>query len=75
MVQAAARAVQKQDKWVDHQQVWKLKFSENWTRSFLELFGMRRKRVTADRKGTRPSDDKIRAVMQQIQQTITDNKI
>eukprot|EP00961_Rhodomonas_salina_P293248 3933598-Rhodomonas_salina.1 len=75
MVQAAARAVQKQDKWVDHPQVGKLKFSKNWTHSFLERFGMHRKRVTADRKGTRLSDDEIQAVMQQIQQTITDNKI
>eukprot|EP00961_Rhodomonas_salina_P140583 1891682-Rhodomonas_salina.1 len=36
---------------------------------------MRRKRVTADHKGTRPSDDEIRSVMQKIQQCITDNKI
>eukprot|EP00961_Rhodomonas_salina_P257928 3485846-Rhodomonas_salina.2 len=43
MVQAAALAVQKQEKWVDHLQVGKLKFSNTWTHSFLERFRMRRK--------------------------------
>eukprot|EP00961_Rhodomonas_salina_P033931 456539-Rhodomonas_salina.1 len=35
---------------------------------------MRRKRVTADSKGTRPSDE-IREVLQGMQQIITENKI
>eukprot|EP00961_Rhodomonas_salina_P300651 3939983-Rhodomonas_salina.1 len=38
MVQAAVLAVQKQEKWVEHQQVGKLKFSETWTHSFLQRF-------------------------------------
>eukprot|EP00961_Rhodomonas_salina_P050028 671965-Rhodomonas_salina.1 len=38
-----------------------LKFGCQWTKDFLERLGysMHHKRVTADRKGTRPSDDEI----------------
>mmetsp|Transcript_40065 Transcript_40065/g.94170 ORF Transcript_40065/g.94170 Transcript_40065/m.94170 type:complete len:89 (+) Transcript_40065:272-538(+) len=52
-----------------------MKFSQEWTHSFLEQYGICRKRVTADCKGNRLSDDEIRAVMAEIQKVIVENKI
>ena len=75
MVQHAAREVQKQEKWQGVKSVQQLKFGCTWVQSFLARYGMRRKRVTADRKGTRPSDAEIRETMARMQAIITENKI
>eukprot|EP00961_Rhodomonas_salina_P237442 3209771-Rhodomonas_salina.2 len=66
VVQLAAKTVQEhwQDKWQRNLMVSNLKFGCHcqWTKDFLERYGMHSKRirVTADCKGTRPSDNEIR---------------
>eukprot|EP00961_Rhodomonas_salina_P253823 3430256-Rhodomonas_salina.1 len=75
VVQLAAKTVQEQDKWQSNLMVSNLKFGCQWTKYFLERYGMRRKRVTADCKGTLPSNYEILEVLQGMQQIITENKI
>eukprot|EP00961_Rhodomonas_salina_P121603 1637249-Rhodomonas_salina.1 len=75
MVQNAAKHVQAMDKWHNHPVIGHLQFKDHWTHSFLLRHGMRRKRVTADRKGTHPSDEEIRSTMERCQAIIRENQI
>eukprot|EP00961_Rhodomonas_salina_P011980 160883-Rhodomonas_salina.1 len=75
MVQNAAKHVQAMDKWHTHPVVSRLQFKDHWTHSFLLRHGMGRKRVTADRKGTHPSDEEIRTTMERCQAIICENHI
>lgn len=62
IIRQSAEKVQKSQKWVEDDNIQKLKFSNPWISNFLTRAHFRRRKITtADKK--RPTEEEIRAVM------------
>ena len=75
MVVIAGQTVQKRALWLGNKAIQALQFGCQWIKDFLNRTGMRRKRISAVDKKTRPPVEEVRDVMGRIQSIITDNKI